>query len=507
MTASEEPLSTATVVKPVDAEAAARTGRPGEAVATEADEARGSVRARRSIAPLLLRLHFYAGILIAPFLVVAAVTGLLFVFTPQLDRLVYEDEFFADGRGQQRPLAEQVQAAVAAHPEGSAGSMILTGEDDRTTGVVFFVDALGEKQDTVYVDPYTSEIHGSLVTWWGSTPLQTWFDDLHRNLHLGDLGLHYSELAASWLWVVVLGGALLWLRRLRAGREGRGRAVRRALLPDLSARRGVRRTRGWHATTGLWLAAGLLILSVTGLTWSRYAGGHFGDLVDAVGGHAAELSTEVEQAPAGSGHHHDGTGGNATAVDLTAIDRVVATARAAGLDGPIEVGLPAEAGAAWTVTQTDKQWPVRFDAVAVDPTGQKITDRVDYADWPTPAKLTRLGINAHMGTLFGLANQILLAALAIGLLCVIVWGYRMWWQRRPTRADRTRPVGTPPARGAWRHLPPWALAVGVVVAAAVGWALPLLGLSLAAFLVIDLAAGPLTRARARLRGLPDQNRV
>jgi plastocyanin domain-containing protein len=41
-------------------------------------------------------------------------------------------------------------------------------------------------------------------------------------------------------------------------------------------------------------------------------------------------------------------------------------------------------------------------------------------------------------------NQILLAALALGLLCVIVWGYRMWWQRRPTRADRRALAGTPP---------------------------------------------------------------
>jgi len=40
-----------------------------------------------------------------------------------------------------------------------------------------------------------------------------------------------------------------------------------------------------------------------------------------------------------------------------------------------------------------------------------------------------------MGTLFGIFNQIALALLAIGLIFIILWGYRMWWQRRPTRAD------------------------------------------------------------------------
>nr|MDT0667786.1 PepSY domain-containing protein [Micromonospora sp. DSM 115978] len=128
-------------------------------------------------------------------------------------------------------VAEQVEAAVAAHPDGSVGSVVLSGEADRTTGVVFDVESLGEKQDTVYVDPYTGEVTGSLVTWWGSTPLQTWFDVLHRDLHLGEVGLLYSEFAASWLWVVVLGGVVLWLRRQRAGRR---RAVRGALLPDLA---------------------------------------------------------------------------------------------------------------------------------------------------------------------------------------------------------------------------------------------------------------------------------
>ncbi len=100
-----------------------------------------------------------------------------------------------------------------------------------------------------------------------------------------------------------------------------------------------------------------------------------------------------------------------------------------------------------------------------------------------------------MGLLFGTVNQILLAALAIGLLCVIVWGYRMWWQRRPTRVDRRALVGAPPARGGWRELPLWALLLGVPVTVALGWALPWFGVTLLGFLVIDAALGVLARRR------------
>lgn len=450
---------------------------------------------RRSIAPLVLRLHFYAGVLVAPFLVVAAVSGLLFVFSPQLDQLVYADELRVDRvAGQARPLAEQVTAARAAHPSGDLATVIPPVEATDTTRVVFSLPELGEKQHTVYVDPYTNEVTGTLLTWYGETPLMTWLDDLHRNLHLGDAGRHYSELAASWLWVVVLGGLVLWVRRQWTG-KGR---LRRLVWPDLAAGKGVRRTRGWHAALGVWLAVGLLALSATGLTWSRYAGAKFDLLQEGFDAHSPQLDTALSGGGAPAGGHHGGApAGGAGEYNLSDVDAVVVVARQAGLTGFMEVTPPAEPGTAWVVAQDDGTWPVGFDRAAIDPASGTIVARSDFADWPVLAQLSKVGVRFHMGYLFGIVNQILLAALAIGLLCVIVWGYRMWWQRRPTRADRAAPLGTPPERGAWRHVHPAVLVVGVAVVAFVGWAMPLLGVTLAAFLVLDLIVGLAKRRRAK----------
>ena len=69
--------------------------------------------------------------------------------------------------------------------------------------------------------------------------------------------------------------------------------MRHLLVPDLSAARGVRRTRGWHATLGVWLTVGLLFLSATGLTWSRYAGANFGAGLDSLDARAPQLSTAL----------------------------------------------------------------------------------------------------------------------------------------------------------------------------------------------------------------------
>ncbi|MEV4823374.1 PepSY domain-containing protein [Micromonospora sp. NPDC049274] len=441
---------------------------------------------------LLLRLHFYAGILVAPFLVVAALTGLAYTLTPQLDAALYGDRLtVAPGRDRPLPLAEQVAAARTAHPSGSIAT-VAPGDGDRSTRVAFSLPELGEKRHTVYVDPYTAQVRGQLTTWFGSTPATTWLDDLHRNLHLGVVGRHYSELAASWLWVLALGGVILWWRRRSASRS----AARHLLVPNLATTRGVRRTRGWHATTGIWLVIGLLFLSATGLTWSRYAGANFGAGLDALDARSPEISTSLTAAAAetGGGHHH-GDASTDGAVESAAFDRVLTAARSADLSGPVEITPAQEPGSAWTVTQTDNTWPVAKDRVAVDSSGGTITARSDFADWPLLAQLSGLGTQAHMGVLFGPVNQILLAALALGLLCVIVWGYRMWWQRRPTRTDRRALAGTPPARGGVRALPLWTLLLGVVMTTAVGWALPLFGLSLLAFLIVDVLVGAVSRRR------------
>jgi uncharacterized iron-regulated membrane protein len=462
--------------------------RPADSVAGTAATRRD--RSAPSLEPLLRRLHFYVGVFVAPFLVVAALTGLAYTVTPQLDEIAYGDHLHVAAVGTSTvPLAEQVDAAQAVVPDGTVVTVSPPAAADATTKVVFSVPDLVENNRTVYVDPYTGQIRGTLTTWFGSTPLTTWLDELHRTLLLGEFGGIYTEIAASWLWVLVLGGLALWWRRQRGRRR-----IRRMIRPDLAANAGVRRTRGWHASTGVWIAVVLLILSATGLTWSTYAGARF-DLVQEAFDSTKEVPDTTLTATAHEGHTGGGDSEPAEA-DLSNVDSVLAVARKQGLSGPVDI-TPAAEGEAWTVTQADNVWPVHYDAVAVDPNTFTVTDHVRWADQPLLAQLSTLGVMAHMGLLFGLANQLVLAVTAIGLLAMIFWGYRMWWQRRPTRADRRRALGTPPARSTWRNLPSVPLAIGVVAVVALGWALPLLGLSLAAFLVIDLLAGLVIRRRAR----------
>src|SRR5690606_21610903 len=119
----------------------------------------------------------------------------------------------------------------------------------------------------------------------------------------------------------------------------------------------------------------------------------------------------------------------------------------------------------------------------------QVTDVLRFADYNLAAKLTQWGIDGHMGLLFGLANQIVLMLLAAGVITLIVLGYRKWWQRRPTRG-----FGRPFPSGGWRRLRWAGLAPMFRVVAAVGWFLPLMGLSLLAFVDVDVLLGVGARA-------------
>lgn len=300
--------------------------------------------------------------------------------------------------------------------------------------------------------------------------------------------------------MIVAGGLVLWIGRSRGQRAKSARGV---LLPDRAAR-GVRRTRSWHAATGVWLALGLLFLSATGLTWSHYAGERFGQLLDAAKGHAPELDPLLPgaQPPAEeggdehAGHAGHGTAEEAPKADPADFEAALAISRDAGLGGTVTLTPPADASNAWVVAQTDNVWPVHYDQVAVDTAKGEVTAHTRWADYPLLAKLSKLGVQGHMGVLFGVVIQIVLAVIAIGLIAIAFWGYRMWWQRRPTREDRKAVFGKAPARGTWRRLPLPAMVIGVPAVAALGWALPVLGVTLACFIVVDVAFGLVRRSSA-----------
>ncbi|AKZ59696.1 putative integral membrane protein [Streptomyces ambofaciens ATCC 23877] len=433
--------------------------------------------------PLVLRLHFYAGLFVAPFLLVAAATGFLYAASFQAEKLLYAHELTVPDAGERKlPVSEQVAAARQAHPDGTVSAVRPSPDADATTRVLLSgVEGVDPNHTlAVFVDPYTAKVRGALEQYGssGALPLRTWIDEFHRDLHLGEPGRLYSEFAASWLWVIAGGGLVLWFSRRRARRKLRGT-------------RGRRRSLGLHGTVGAWVAAGFVFLSATGLTWSTYAGANIEELRVSLG----QTTPSVSASAAGGGEHAGhgaaaGTGGDAA--HGVGLDKVLAAARGEGLSDPVEIVPPADASSAYVVKQVQRSWPEKQDSVAIDPVTGEVTDVLRFADYPVLAKLSRWGIDLHTGSLFGLANQIGLMALAAALILLIVLGYRMWWQR-----GRGSVFGRPVPRGAWQQVPPAVLVPLLAAVAVLGYFVPLLGVPLAVFVAVDVVLGEIAHRRGR----------
>ncbi|ATL70071.1 PepSY-associated TM helix domain-containing protein [Nocardia terpenica] len=479
-------------------------GAPVPQPVPESSGARRSA-ARTSWQALAMRLHFYAGVFVAPFILVAAVTGALYAISPTLESVVNRDLLHVDSTGPARPLADQVAAGVAAEPNLSLVAVAPAPNAGDTTRVLFADPSLGESERrAVFVDPVTARSVGTSVVYGssGSLPLRTWIDVLHKDLHLGQAGRLYSELAASWLWIVALAGVVIWVRRVRSRRERRG--ARWLAWPDRS-RTGRSRTLNWHAAVGIWILLPLLFLSATGMTWSTYAGEHIDRLRQELSWTTPTVDARLPDAtgpavPAGGEHDHHG-GGHAMSMPVSAdraaqADKVFAVARGHGIDGPVEIAVPAADGTAFVVKERRLPGVLTQDAIAVDGRTGDVVDLLRYADWPLMAKLSNWGIQLHMGLMFGVANQLLLLLTMVALITVIVRGYLMWWRRRPTRADGSFALARGPRRGVLRRTPVAVLTPLIAVTVVVGWFAPLIGISLVGFLIVDVVVGLFQRRRA-----------
>lgn len=242
---------------------------------------------------LLRRLHFYIGLFIGPFIFVAALTGTLYVATPQLENWLYHDALHGLAEGTPQPLSAQIAVAE----EATQGNLRLLAVRPapalgETTRIMFADPGLGESESrAIFVDPIALRVKGDMTVYGtsGILPLRQWIDYAHRSLLLGDSGRLYSELAASWMWVAALGGIALW-------------AMTR---PKRRLNNALQNHRRLHVTLGWGLLVGMLLFSATGLTWSQWAdaGGRGGDRWrhDAGGGSHAfcRLSADGEAHPLG----------------------------------------------------------------------------------------------------------------------------------------------------------------------------------------------------------------
>jgi uncharacterized iron-regulated membrane protein len=421
------------------------------------------------------RWHFYAGLLVLPFLVMMAITGGAYLFKPELDHLVYHAIEDVPARASSfAPLAHVIERV-----EATVGGRVLelTPAASPTQAVRLTVRVSSGEARTVFADPYDGAVTGN-TPYGGVMQLVRKIHSLQR---FGFWASCLIELTAGWTILLVGTGLYLWWSRGQ-GQGGvltvRGVPRQRVFWRDL------------HAVTGVLAGAVIFFLAVTGMPWSLFWGDHFQQW--ATQAHLNRPPAPAAATPAwlmvatmpGMPHaphamdHHEPAAlpwamKGAPAPESTrsqdtqiTIDEAVRRFGEVGVPRYASIALPGGAAGAFVATLE----PARAEdsrVVYLDRHSGQVLGDVGFSLWGPVAKATEWGIAVHQGQEYGSINRyvMLLGCLAIVLMAVAA--VTMWWKRRPPGS-----LGVPPP-------PSRASAPGfLTIAAFVGVLFPLVGASM-----------------------------
>ena len=425
---------------------------------------------------LAWRWHFYAGLFVAPVMILLALTGIIYLFKPQLDPLLYDHLLNVTPAHHSLSADEQLSRVQATYPQGHISQYLPPVNPERSGQ---FVINNGGRELNVFINPYTGQVLGEQDA---KLNLQAVARALHGELMIGTLGDRLVELAAGWGVVLVVSGLYLWWPR--------GQSAAGILWPRLN-RRGRLLWRDFHAVTGFWGAALLLFMLISGMTWTGFWGKQYADLwnrfpvamwndvpksdIEARSLNNAARQTvpwAMENTPMPvSGAHAEHMAHAAHASGPAApgirLQDVVDTATAREVEPGYSITLPTTASGVFTIAVFADD-PRNDATLHVDQyTGTVLAD-VRWQHYGNVARATEMSVMLHEGKLFGSLNQIAILLVCLMILLSSVSGLVIWWKRRPQGG-----LGVP----ALRHdLPTWK--TGVVIMLALAIVFPLVGASL-----------------------------
>lgn len=412
---------------------------------------------------LAWRWHFYAGLFVAPFMILLALTGIVYLFKPQLDSLMYSDLLTVKPGHHLLSADEQQQRVLAAYPDVLISKYLPPVNAERSAQ---FVVNQGGRATNLFIDPYSGQILGTQDA---KNNLQAMARELHGELMIGTVGDRLVELAAGWGIVLVVSGLYLWWPR--------GRSSAGVLWPRVNAR-GRLLWRDLHAVVGFWGSIALLFMLLSGMTWTGMWGKMYADVwntfpaamwndVPKSDRQAGELNSATVQTvpwalentpmPVSSGEHaehmHHAGMSSAPAAPTITLQRVVDIARARNIEPGYSITQPKTADGVFTVSVFADD-PHNDATLHIDQYSGKVLADVRYSDYSAVSRATELGVMLHEGKMFGWLNQLVILFICLMVLLSSVSGLVIWWKRRPQNG-----WGVPPLR---HDLPRWKRATAVM---------------------------------------------
>ncbi|MDG5472174.1 PepSY domain-containing protein [Jeotgalibacillus sp. ET6] len=420
------------------------------------------------------RWHFYAGLFAAPFLLILAFSGGVYLFKPQIEGMLYQEQFTVNEMGSQVLAPASITAAVQErYPDAAISAYKVYEEADRTVEVGVVDNGVAK---SVYVNPYNGDVQGELIA---SEKFTEIFKKLHSELIVGGtFANRLVELAACWTIILLLTGLYLWWPR-------KLKSIWGIVLPRFNAR-GRTFWRDLHAVPAFWFSIMIVILIATGLPWSGIMGEQINKLATSTNSGYPAFAHSFGEKPASTlraeevaedvpwASQNDAVPVSAVGEYQTiSLDDVSMIASMENVAKPYTISMPMGEEGVYTIA-TSHSVPWDNATIHLDQYSGGVLSDVRFADYGIMAQGITAGIALHEGRLFGWLNQALGLLTCLAIIGIVISSFVMWRKRKP---DGLGAPKKPISKKASRTVFILMIAGGILM--------PLVGVSILAVVLVD----------------------
>ncbi|NDV57802.1 PepSY domain-containing protein [Bacteroides sp. 519] len=365
---------------------------------------------------LFFKIHLWLSIPFGIIIAIVCISGAILVFETEILEQCYSSRYFVkEVKGEPLSPAELISSARQQLPDSiKISGLRVTSNPKRTYQVV-----LPGKKAAAFIDPYTGQITGidqGQGFFMQTMRLHRWLLDTYKR----DGGFSWGKSLVGWstliLVIILISGIVIWWPRSKKALKNRLK---------IQTKKGA--FRFWydlHVSGGFYVTLFLLILALTGLTWSF---GWYRNVFYNIFGVSTQAEAHASAPAATSGKRGSGErkGGKQTA-DYTLWADVLANLQnkySRYNSITIQDGSATVSTARYGNTRGS-------DRYSFDPVTGTITETQLYKDLPKSAKIRGWIYSVHVGSWGGITTRILscLVSLLGGVFAIT--GYYFWIKKK-----------------------------------------------------------------------------
>ncbi|WP_312824910.1 PepSY-associated TM helix domain-containing protein [Epilithonimonas sp.] len=209
---------------------------------------------------LVSTVHLWVGLVVGLVFVLVAASGAVLSFEDELEPVIYPEFYFAkDGSNTNAllPIKNLLESAKQHSEDKKIARIVLTKDLGKGGNVLFVTAGSRLERSFIGVNPYNGKVQNVIKP---GRNLFTWMEEFHRKLIMGKIGKTITGICCIAYILIILTGIILWWPKNKNILKQRTK-----IKWDASAKR-----LNWdfHAVGGIYSAPLLMLMCLTGITWS-----------------------------------------------------------------------------------------------------------------------------------------------------------------------------------------------------------------------------------------------